>query len=751
MADATSPTAAALIGTAAAPPPKANMGQPVPRYDARAKVTGTALYASDFAPPDVAYAYLVSSAIAKGRIKSFDLREARALPGVLDILTHETIGDAIRHVKYFTEGGPASNSVVPLGSAEIAYGGQTIAVVLADTFEVACDAANRIDVDYAVDPPSATFGSPGAVDQDLSSQNKRHDDPEVGDFASAYAAAPVTVDVRYATPTQHHNPLELFATQCSWQGANLTVHEPSQNVTGIKNGLATQLGIEPSQVRVLSPYVGGAFGSKGGLTQRTAIVAVAARKLGRPVKLVPTREQGFTIATYRAETKHRVRLGATRDGKLQALSHEGFEVTSRSDPYAVAGTDASTRMYACPNIASNVTIVRADRSTPGFMRAPAETPYFFALESAMDELAVALAMDPVQLRRVNDTRHEPIKGLPYTSRNLMPCFDQAAAAFGWAKRDPTPGSMRDGDWLVGWGCATSAYPTQMAAAAARVSLFQDGTARVETAGHEIGNGAYTVLAQIAAERLGLAYDKVSVLLGDTDLPPAPVAGGSISTASVCPVVAKACDQIRARLSDGTTPVVDVVAALKERGMGSVQEYAELVPHGAPKGAMGLLYEGKAIPAGGAKLDDRIQFAFGAQFVEVRVHARTREIRVPRIVGAFAAGRIMNTRTAHSQYMGGMIWGIGSALHEETEIDPRAARYVNTNLADYLIPVNADVVDVQVIMVPEEDPLVNPLGIKGIGEIGIVGTSAAVANAVFHATGQRLRDLPLRIDTLVAGA
>jgi xanthine dehydrogenase YagR molybdenum-binding subunit len=737
--------------TDATPAPKANMGQPVPRVDARAKVTGSAMYASDFALPDVAYAFLVISSIAKGRIKSFDLKQARALPGVLDILTHETIGDAIKPVKFFTDGGPASNSVVPLGSPEVAYAGQPIAVVLANTYEVARDAAHRIVVDYAMDDPAATFGSPRAVDQELATQNKKHEDPKVGDFAEAFASAPVKIDTSYSTPTQHHNPIELFATQCSWDGPHLTIHEPSQNVYGIKNGVAAQLGIDASRIRVVSPFIGGAFGSKGSLTQRTAIIAIAARKLGRPVKLVSTREQGFTVATYRAETRHAIKLAATRDGKLQALSHEGFEVTSRPDPYAVAGTDASTRMYACPNVVSNVTIVRADRSTPGFMRAPAETPYFFALESAMDELAVALSMDPIELRRINDTMHEPIKNLPYTSRTLMPCFDQAAEAFGWSKRKSPPGSMRDGDWLIGWGCATSAYPTQMAPAAARVSLFPDGTARVETASHEIGTGIYTVVAQTAAERLGLPLEKVAVLLGDTRLPPAPVSGGSISTASVCSVVAQACDAIRSRLSNGAAPAAaDLVSALKDRGLGAVEEYAEWVPHGAPKGAMQMLYKGAAQPIGGAKLPDRMQFAFGAQFVEVRVNARTREIRVPRMVGAFAAGRIMNTRTARSQYMGGMIWGIGSALHEQTEIDRRAARYVNTNLADYLVPVNADVEDVQVILVPEEDTLVNPLGIKGIGEIGIVGTSAAAANAIYHATGQRLRDLPLRIDSLVAG-
>ena len=623
-------------------------------------------------------------------------------------------------------------------------------MVLAETLEVAQDAAYQIGVEYEEQPSAGTFDSKGAVEQELAEQNKKHADPKVGNFAIAYEAAPVKIDVSYSTPAQHHNPIELFATQCVWNGAQLTVHEPSQNVYGIKNGLAAQLGIEPSQIRVISRYVGGAFGPKGALTQGTAVVAIAARRLGRPVKLVPTREQGFTIATFRAETRHRIQLAATQDGKLQALNHEGSEVTSRADPYAVAGTDASTRMYACPNVASNVTIVRADRATPGFMRAPAETPYFFALESAMDELAVALKMDPIELRRVNDTQTEPIKGLPYTSRALMTCFDQAADAFGWQARNPTPGSKREGHWLIGWGCAASAYPTQMAAATARVRVFADGRALVETAGHEIGNGLYTVVAQTAAERLGIPFEKVSVSLGDTDLPPAPVAGGSISTASVCTVVAQACDAIRIRLGQDGKPAGDVAAAMKDRGMGALEEYAESLPHGVAKDGVQALYKGAAMPMGGARLKDRIQFAFGAQFVEVRVHARTREIRVPRMVGAFASGRILNPRTAHSQYMGGMIWGIGSAIHEQTEIDPRTSRYVNSNLADYMIPVNADVGEVHVIMVPEEDRLVNPLGVKGIGEIGIVATSAALANAVYHATGQRLRDLPLRIDGLITG-
>ncbi len=736
--------------SAAAPEPKGNQGAPVVRIDGRAKVTGGALYASDFALPDTAYAFLLTSAIARGHIAKMDVERAKAVRGVIEILTHDTMQGVLKDTAFFGNGGVQSNSVLPLGSAEIFYGGQIIAVVLANSFEAAREGAYLIDVAYQEAEPSATFGSAGASSQPLAEANKKHEDPEIGNFDAAYATADVKVDAHYATPTQHHNPIELFTTTCVWSGPHLTVYEPSQNVYGIKNGIAQQLGIDASQVRVVSPLVGGAFGSKGGLTQRTALVAVAARRLNRPVKLVPTRAQGFTIATYRAETEHRVRLAASRDGRLQALSHDGFEVTSRPDAYAVAGTDASTRMYACANIKSGVTIVRADRATPGFMRAPAETPYIYALECAMDELAVALDMDPIELRRVNDTQKEPIKGLPYTSRAMMPCFDQAAASFGWSKRNAKPGSMRDGDWLVGYGCAMACYPTQMGPASARVRLLPDGTVRVETATHEIGNGITTVAAQTAAEHLGVPVEKVSVMLGDTTWPPAPVSGGSITTASVCSVIAQACDAIRARLtSQGETG--DLVELLRKKGPGAVEEYAEWIPHGAKPGALQALYAGHAMPTGGAKLEDRIQFAFGAQFVEVRIHARTKEIRVPRITGAFAAGRILNTRTAHSQLMGGMIWGIGSALHEETEIDRRAARYVNANLADYLVPVNADIGQVDVIMIPEDDKLVNPIGVKGIGEIGIVGTAAALSNAVYNATGQRIRSLPLRIDSLVASA
>lgn len=732
-----------MTSTSAPQPPirmagKIGMGTPTSRIEARVKVTGQARYGSDFdGGGKTAHAYLVTSAIARGRISAIDERAARSVPGVIEILTWRNVGALVKPGKTFSDKGYMGSTIAPLASDAVHYDGQIVAVVVADSFESAREGASRMRIDYAEEPPSATFDSPGSftgLAHPKPESEAGSDNPKVGDAIAAFAAAPVKIDQRYVTPTQHHNPIELFTTACAWAGDKLTVWESSQNVYGYQFGLAEQLGIPPSDIHIVSPYIGGAFGSRGSLTQRTALVAHAAKIVGRPVRLETTREQGFTIATYRAETRHRIRLAATRDGKLQALIHEGWEVSSRPDDYKVAGTDASTRLYACPNIDSNVEIVHADRNTPGFMRSPPEVPYLFALESAMDELAVALDMDPVDLRRINDTMNEPIKGLPYTSRSLVKCLDVAAEAFGWSKRRPLPRSMRDGDWQIGWGCASTMYPTQVAPAAARVRMSPAGSVTVQTASHEIGNGITTAVALTAVQELSVPLEMVHVELGDTDLPPAPVAGGSNSTASVCNAVAKACRELKAKRAAGATGIVEV--------------YAENVPYGvSAEGAQGL-YKGKPSLAGGAKLKDRIQFAFGAQFVEVRVHAQTREVRVPRLVGAYAAGRIVNPKTAKSQLMGGQIWGMSAALLEATEIDRRAARYTNADLAEYLIPVNADVTDVETILVPEDDRLVNDLGIKGLGELGNVGLNAAVANAVYHATGTRIRDLPIRIEKLL---
>jgi len=754
---------------------KSGIGANVARIDGRQKVMGTARYASDVSVASPVFAYLVISPIARGRITAIDDRAARAVAGFLDLLTHENVGERVKGGKTFSAGGYAGTSIQPLASDRIQHAGQITAILLADSFEAAREAAHRLQIAYAAETPSAGFDSPGAETVAAKTASKTHEDPETGDAGTAFEAAAVKIDQSYSTPTQHHNPIELFTTTCAWDSDRLTIWEGSQNVYGYQNGIAQQLGIEPEKIRVISPFIGGAFGSRGSLTQRTALIAFAARRLGRPVKLVATRDQGFTIATYRAETRHHIRLGADRDGKLLSLSHEGWEVTSRPDPYMVAGTSSSTRLYACANVASKVSIVHADRCTPGFMRSPPEVPYIFALESAMDELAVELAMDPVELRRRNDTMKEPIKGLPFTSRALMPCFDAAAKAFGWEKRNPKPGSMRDGDWIIGWGCASTLYPTVMGPAAARVVLSPQGLVKVQTAAHDIGTGAYTVIGQTAADRLGLSLEQITVELGDTELPPAPVAGGSNTTASVCNVVAKACEEIRAKLvaaavtpqgplfgadpaaiklSDGALLAPDgrkepLMKAIARASNGAIEAYAENIPHGVKPNAMANLYRGLQALAGGADLKDRIQFAFGAEFVELRINRYTREIRCPRVVGAFAAGRVVNPRTAKSQLMGGLIWGLSSALHEATEIDRRSARFYNADLASYLIPVNADIEQVEVIVLPETDDQVNELGIKGLGELGNVGTNAAVANAVYHATGVRIRDLPVRLEKLLA--
>ena len=735
------------MADAAAPGPKANMGAPIPRVDGHAKVTGGARYPSDIALQNPAFATLVTSSIARGEIMSIRLDKARAAAGVLAIFTHEQMAGEIKAQKMMSQqssDGYADSSIRPMGSGTIVHDGQIVALVVGETFEAATEAASLVEIGYRSETPAAGFDAEGATAEDAASVSKTHEDPTIGDADKALAAAEFSIDQRYSTPTQHHNPIELFTTSCVWDGPKLTIYEPSQTVYGLRFGVAQQLGIDADNVHVVSTFIGGAFGSKGATTNRTAFVAIAARQLNRPVKLVATREQSFHVSTYRAETRHRVALAAAKDGTLSALIHEGSEVTSRPDGYFVGGTDTTARMYACPNIRTRVGIVHADRKTPGFMRAPAEMPYMFALESAMDELAERIGMDPVELRRVNDTKSEPIAGLAFTSRSLMQCFDAAATAFGWASRNMKSGSRLDGEWLLGQGCAASCYPTHVAPATARVKLTADGKARVETAAHDVGTGTYTILSQIAAETLRIDPGNVTVVLGDSKLPPSPVSGGSNVTASAGTAVAKACAAIRARLGDGA----DLSASFKRLGLDEIEEYAETVAPGAKREGIDLLYKGISALDGGAKLKDRIQYSFGAQFVEVGVHARTREIRVRKIVGAFAAGRIINPRTARSQLMGAMIGGIGSALLEATEIEARSARYVNKNLADYEVPVNADIGALEVILISESETKANEIGVKGLGELGIVGTAAAVANAVYNATGRRVRNLPIRIDSLI---
>lgn len=741
------------------------MGDEIDRVDAVAKVMGRAQFPSDMPVANPAYAVLLTSDIALGSIQGFDLGAAERLPGVLLILTHENVQGEIRLFPAW-----AGKSAPTLDGPEVAHAGQIIGLVVAESYETAREAASLVRVRYAPQTPAAGLDSPGATERTVADVDPHHRDPHKGDAQAALRSAPVTIDAEYRTPSQHHNPIELLTTTCVWEGDRLTVHEPSQFVMA-RGYLAACLSIPLDHIRVISRYCGGGFGGKHSGTPRTVLVAIAARRLRRPVKLMVERRQAFSMNIYRAETRHRVALAADRDGHLRALIHHGWELTSRPSTYNLSGTETTARMYGWDTVETRTHIVHTDRNSPGFMRCPHETPYMFALESGMDELAHALAMDPVELRRRNDTQVDPLDGRPFSSRGLIACLDRGAQRFDWAKRQ-APRSQRQGDWWVGLGMATACYPSNIGASAARVTLARDGSVKVETAFHELGNGAYTVIAQVAAARLGVPVTKVRVLLGDTDLPPATMAAASNGAASTCNAVTDACEVLRIRLATAATAVGGplaglAVAALRledgaltdgarrlELGaavdlLGGIAEAAgSYVPDGLPPGAIERLARGIPGMRGGVKDRAQVMYGFGAQFVEVRVHARTGEIHVPRALGVFSAGRIISPRTARSQLTGGMIWGLSAALLEASEVDPGTARYINADLGEYLVPTNLDIGAVEAEFLDEDDTAVNPMSIKGIGEIGVCGMNAAVANAVFNATGKRLRTLPIRPRDLV---
>ncbi len=746
--------------------PSIRIGASSARVDGRLKVTGGAQFPSDVRMSEPAFGVWVTSRIAKGVITGFDLTAAETTPGYIDTLTHfNTQGE----LKPSTN--PLDGGVLTLDSPAICHSGQIIGLVLAETFEAAREAAAKINIQYVEEEATSGFGQVGVTEIPVTEINPYAHSPVLGDAHAAYVAAPFKVEAVYETPTQHHNPLELFTITCEWIDGKLVIHEPGQFVLS-RQLMADTFGIATEDVRVISRFVGGGFGSKMSGSARTGIVALAAKRLNRPVKLVASRAQGFTIATYRAETRHLVKLAADASGKFAAYVHEGEELTSRASNFSVNGVGLTSLFYDYATIAAKVTLVKADRSGPGFMRAPAELPYMFALESAVDELAYAMDMDPVELRKLNDTQKDPISGRPYSSRSFVQCLEAGAEAFGWGRRDPRPGAMRSGDWRIGYGCAAACFPALASTSSARVVLTPEG-ARVDLSFCEMGQGAYTVVAHTAAAGLGLPIERVRVAMGDTDLSPGALAGGSMGATSICNAVADACAQILTRLGDdavrnndgplagadpnslslidgqlvgdaGAEPLVQALA----RVGGVVDVLGAYAPAGTPAGFVERLSKGMPGFGGGYHGGAQLHCSHGAQFVEVRIHTRTGEIRVARLIGAFAAGTIINARMAQSQLMGGMIWGLSSALHEATEMDPRAARFVNTSFADYSIPVNADIGEVKVIFVPEHDTSLNPLGMKGIGELGIVGVNAALANAVFHATGKRIRRLPIRLEDVI---
>jgi xanthine dehydrogenase YagR molybdenum-binding subunit len=737
---------------------------PVTRYEAPLKVSGQTRYAADFMPAGMLHGALAVSTVATGRLTALDISAAQAEPGVIAVYTHETL-PKFKPPKAFGAGGPGTASFSPMTGTEIKYAGQPIAYVVADNAAAARRGAALVKA--AIAPAKAR------IHMDSGDAEAAKGEGMVvtkGDLQAGLRGAAAVIEQTYVTPFEHHNPLELFAATAHWQGQRLTLWMPSQSVTTAKVGVVAAFGLPPTAVEVISPYVGGAFGSKAGLPPYALLTIAAARAVGAPVRLMVTRRDMYTVATFRPESSQKMRLAATRDGRLTAFEHIETAQSSRFDDVVNPGTHMTRSMYACPNIHTEQRIARSDTNSGGFMRAPNEMQTFFALESAMDELAVALKMDPMELRRVNDTRTHPVTGVPFSSRSLMACYDDAARSFGWSKRNATPGSMVDGDWLVGYGCATSTYPTSIAPSSARVHMNGNGTARVELAAHDVGTGAYTIMGQIAAARLGLPVEAVEVVMGDSSLPIAPISGGSVTSAGAGSAVHVAClalgsevarllaalpdtplsgtDASKVQLDNGMLIAADgkrmaLLDALKAtpRAQASAQgDYAH--PELSDK-ALRMTYQG-GFGVAGPVTDTHAMFAFGAQFVEVRIHRWTHEIRVPRIHGSFAAGKILNRKTAHSQLMGGMIWGIGSALHEHTLTDLKRARFLNTDMAEYLVPVNADIGEVKVSMLDEDDTFVNPLGVKGIGELGIVGTAAAIGNAIYHATGKRLRKLPFTL-------
>ncbi len=728
------------------------IGQGVVRTDGRSKVLGRAAYAGDFRADGYVNAVLVKSTIPAGTITGFDASEAQAMPGVLAIITPQNAE------KLHIEKKAAQTVTAPLlQDLSVRYNGQHVAVVVAATLEQALAAGARLRTQYGalnavteMDPQSGDVAEPKTF-------NKGSVDTKLGSPDEAFAAAPVQVDQTYATPVQHHNAMEPHATLARWDGDDLTVWTSTQGITGVHKTLATLFQLKPEQVRVICPYVGGGFGSKGNAWTPITLAAMASRAVGRPVRLVLEREQMYTSNGYRPATIQRVKLGAAADGALLAIRHDGFSQTCRPElgefvePVAVA----TRSLYACPNIGTSHRVVRVNQGLPTYMRAPGEAPGVFGIESAMDELAYALKMDPLALRLKNYAERDWTEDKPFASKALRECYRQAADAFGWERRSMEPRSMTDGRQLVGWGMATSTYPTNRGEASVRIRLLPDGSAVVQCGTQDLGTGTYTVMTQVAADELGLPMERVRAELGDSLLPPAPVSGGSQTTASVGSAVYAACKALLGKaiemaVADKASPLFGLPPSTIVAQNGGLVSQTDAARGESFAQLLGR-HKTTALEAyATAKPDEEDPYskhAFGAQFAEVRVDADLGIVRVSRMVGAFASGRILNAKTARSQYLGGMVWGVAMALHEETRTDVRTGRITTANLADYLVPVNADIQAIDVIIVPEDDEHVNPIGVKGIGEIGIVGGAAAIANAVYNATGNRIRDLPITPDKI----
>ena len=731
------------------------LGKGLDRLDARLKVTGGADYPAETAVANVAYAYLVTSTITSGRIAALDVREAERAPGVLAVVSH--LNPPV--LPGMSAPPNAFNQALQLFQNDrIIYNDQAVALVVADTLDRARHAASLVAARYEANPFAVDMNSQLSQAYAPRASNFTPLDTRRGDVAAGMAAGTVRVEQTYTTPTEHHNPIEPHAAIVIWQGNDhATAYVTTQGIFSVRQKFASLFGIPRENVRVISHYIGGGFGSKGTPWAWVALAGIGARAAGRAVKLVLTRQQMFSQAGYRSNTIQKIALGADGTGRLTAISHDVFCASSRVDEFVEPAARMTRMLYACPNVNTTHRMVRLDVPSPIFTRSPGEAVGTFALESAMDELAYALQMDPIDLRLQNYAETNLDDNKPWSSKSLRECYQQGAAKFGWSGRSRAPRSMRDGRLLVGWGLATATHAAEQSAASAIVRVRADGSALVQAGSQDIGTGTYTVMSQLAADMLTLPFDRVRFELGDTVLPESPTSSSSRTVSSVGSAVKMAALAVRTKLAE--TAVADPRSPLHGLAVDAIDAadgalYAKANPAQRDPFSDIVTRSGTpeiAVQVNNAVKADRERYsshAFGAQFAEVKVDEALGIVRVTRFVGAFAAGKILNAKTATSQIQGGIVWGISLALHEHTLRDPRTGRVVTRDLADYHVPVHADVPHIDVVFIDEVDPYVNEIGAKGIGEIGVTGAGAAVANAVYHATGRRIRDLPISPDKLL---
>ena len=731
-----------------------HFGKPTSRIDGRAKVTGAAKYAGEYNVPGLAHGFVVSSAIAKGRIKRIDFEETMAVDGVIAVLTHAKRPKLASSDKaYNDEIAPPGSPFRPLYDDKICFSGQPVALVVAEEFEIARFAASLVRVEYDSEPHVTDFDAQRASAK--TTPKDIHPPHSRGKAAQAFERAPVRIEAEYGMAVEHHNPMEPFAATALWGDDRITVYDKTQGPLNCRNYAAGVFGMRRNKVRVLSPYVGGGFGSGLRPNYELPLAVLAARALKRSVRVTLTRQQMFTIG-YRAGNAHALALAADRDGKLASFRHEAVSMTSQFENFQRDFVNWSSLLYRCANAELRQGLVKLDQYTPCDMRAPGGAEGMYPIECAMDELAYAANIDPLELRLINYSDKDQIEDRPFSSKQLRECYRQAAEKFGWSKRNPKPRSMREGNELVGWGMATGIWEAMQLEASARAMLTANGAVEVASATADIGPGTYTMMTQIAAEMLGVPLENVTAKLGDSDLPAAPVEGGSFTTSSVGSAIFGACRAVQKELLRLAQKRKD--SALAGAKLDDVVFADGKIRHKNDAGREVLIADAmragkvdrieKQASAGPNEKSKYSHSTHSAIFAEVKIDEELGVIRVTRVVNAVAAGRILNPKIVESQILGGVVWGIGMALHEETSTDHQFGRFMNHSLGEYHVPVNADVHAVDVILVEEKDDEINPLGVKGVGEIGIVGTAAAIANAIYHATGTRVRDLPITLDTLL---